>query len=253
MIKVNNLYYSYGKNNVLQDVSFEIKEGEFKFLLGENGTGKSTLIKCILGLLKYNRGKITFNGEGIEYRGAKFRSKIFSYVPQTHSPTFNYKVSDIILMAGVSNYNFFQSPTKKDYHRVEEILDRLHIYNLIENGYAEISGGQRQLVLIARAIFQNSKVIIMDEPTSGLDYGNHINIMNTLAELKSNGTTIFLSSHIPQDALDFADSVLQLKNGKVMNDGSVEKVVTDKSLSELYEVDLEIVTIDNKKVCIRKD
>lgn len=253
MIEVKELYFSYKKNYILKNINFHIKKNSMTFLLGKNGSGKSTLLKCILGILKLNAGIIKINNLSLENINLKDRAKLLSYLPQSYDTLLNLSVLDVVLMGKISYYSFFEMPTQKDIQEVESVLSFLGISYLCQKNFSKISGGEQQLVLIARAMIQGSKVLILDEPYSNLDIKTKFFLMDTLRLLINQGYTILLSSHNPQDAFLFADNVILLKNGEILKYGETN-ILTADLLSALYETPISLLDTpyNNIKLCIPK-
>jgi iron complex transport system ATP-binding protein len=196
---------------VLNDVSLSIRAGEVVTLLGPNGCGKSTLIKIILGLLRPATGTIFFNGENISQMSSKSLAREIAYVPQIHKSSFPYKVMDMVLMGRIPHKTFFFRYSKTDVDIAGDALERLAIAHLADRTCTEISGGERQLTLIARAIAQGARTFIMDEPASGLDYGNQLRLLDQIIKLSREGYTFIKSTHSPEHALWIADRVIMIK------------------------------------------
>ncbi len=181
-IQVSGLSFSYGENQVLDHVNFTAQDNQLLSILGPNGVGKTTLFRCILGLLNGYQGQILLDGTDIEGLGIEERAKLIAYIPQSHYPAFNYSVFDMVLMGTSVQVSAFSLPGKKQKWLVETALNRLGINHLKNRGFTRISGGEKQLVLLARALVQEAKILIMDEPTSNLDFGNQVRV---LTEIKS--------------------------------------------------------------------
>lgn len=251
-ISVENLSFSYGKQDVLKSVSFSAEYGEFLSVLGPNGVGKSTLFRCMLGLLTPLQGRTLIDGRDIFEMSAAELSKSIAYIPQSHSPVFNYSVLDIVLMGTTVQLGKFTSPGKKQREQALEILERLGISNLQGRGYRSISGGERQLVLIARAMAQQAKTLIMDEPSSSLDFGNRIRVMEAVKRLTGQGYCVIQSTHDPNQAYQYSDQILAMHRGEVLAWGKPEKTICDTVISKLYGVDVEVCSLrnDSIRVCI---
>lgn len=250
-LEIENVSFNYGNHIVLKQVSFRAKTGQLICLLGPNGVGKSTLFRCILGLHHYS-GTIRIDGIDNNKLTAKMRAKKIAYIPQNHIPTFNYKVKDIVLMGTSSGLDVFSLPGKVENARVDEALMKMGIMHLKERGYANISGGERQLVLIARALAQDTEIMIMDEPTSNLDYGNQNRVLQKIKELEGDGYTIIMSMHNPEQAFLYASKVMALENGMLIGYGETDEILDEQMLFKLYQLDVKIYTVgdDNTKVCI---
>ena len=242
-LQVNDLSFSYGKHRVLEGVSLEAQEGEFLSLLGPNGVGKSTLFRCILGLLTPQRGEILVDGEAVSRLSPASLARKIAYIPQAHDPVFHYSVYDMILMGTAAQTGVFSAPKKEQNQLVESVMERLGLSPLAERSYRTLSGGERQLVLIARAMAQKAGILLMDEPSASLDFGNRIRVMNTAKELCREGYCVIQTTHDPEQAYLYSDSILALHRGKVLAHGKPRDIFTEELISTLYGVDVEICNI----------
>lgn len=237
-VSSEKLAFSYGKGSkrkeVLSDVSFCAADGELVALLGANGAGKSTLFKCILGILDGYSGEICIDGEKAEKLTASALAKKIAYIPQLHYPAFNYSVIDMVLMGMGNRISPFSSPGRKELEDAYRALDEMGIAELSGRDFIQLSGGEQQLVLMARAMAQNAKNWILDEPVANLDLGNQFMVQEKLKALAGKGYTILLSSHDPEQTFMFADRVVALKDGKVLAEGSPGAVLTQEVVSRLY-------------------
>lgn len=254
-IQVSNLSFKYGNRLILDDISFEAEGSQLLSILGPNGVGKSTLFHCILGLLNGYKGKVHISGIDIKGLDIKKMAKLIAYIPQSHYPSFNFSVFDMVLMGTSTQISTISSPGKKQIELTLAALERLGIDHLKNRGYNQISGGERQLVLIARALVQEAKVLIMDEPTANLDFGNQIRVMSVIKSLTKEGYTIIQSTHNPEQAFLFSDVVLALKDGKVLASGVPAEIFTEALIQTLYDIDVELQSLygGKIKVCIPKD
>lgn len=238
MIEINHLYFSYGVHPVLQDVSCMIKPGQMTFLIGQNGAGKSTLFRCILGQLPAQKGEVLLNRRASCQYTIREMAKYAAYVPQTSNPAFSYPVKQVVLMGRSAYTSLFSAPKKTDEAIAQQALERLGIAHLAEQEFTNLSGGEQQLVLIARALTQQGQVLLMDEPTASLDYGNQLKVLMQVKKLCQEGMSVLISSHNPQHALWFADEVIALDQGKVVAAGVTHKVMTPELMRKLYEVNV---------------
>lgn len=251
-IKVNDLCFSYGSNEILKSVSFSAECGEFLSVLGPNGVGKSTLFRCMLGNLSPSKGSTCINGENIADMSAGKLARSIAYIPQSHSPVFNYTVFDMVLMGTTAQMGTFATPGAAQKEMARCAMERLGILHLKERGYRNISGGERQLVLIARAIAQQAKILVMDEPSANLDFGNRIRVMQTVKKLTEDGYTVIQSTHDPEQAYLYSDNILALYDGKVLAWGTPQKIMCNSIISTLYGVDVEVYKLkdDSVRVCM---
>ena len=254
MIRIEHLSFSYGDTEILKDVNLEADAGKLVALIGPNGAGKSTLFKCILKFLKNYDGRVLLDGRDMkEMSRAEIAGKI-AYIPQTTIPVFNYDVIDIVLMGMTGGFRLLETPKQQHVERADAVLEELGIARLRNKGFGRISGGERQLVLLARAMVQDADILIMDEPTANLDYGNQLRVMERIRGLAKEGYTVMLSTHNPDHALLFADLSFVLKDGRVKAAGPSGEVLTEELMHDLYDVDVKLIDYDNEgessRVCI---
>ena len=235
-IDVKNLRFRYGARPVIGDVSFTAEKGELLAVLGPNGVGKSTLFRCLLGFLKPVGGEILVDGKELGAYSRRELAKKIAYIPQSHTPAFDHTVLDSVLMGMTAQLGVFEQPGQAQREKAMQMLRALGIEKLADRGCMKISGGERQLMLLARALVQDASMLIMDEPTANLDYGNSCRVMERVKRLGQNGYTIIFSTHDPNQAFSYATKVLALKDGGVMAVGAPEAVLTQAVLSRLYGI-----------------
>lgn len=252
MLEVSDLYFSYKINQVLKGISFDVSEGTLLCVLGRNGAGKSTLFRCILGLLKGYRGSILVDGAPLDTLPAKELAKRIAYIPQSHSTVFSFSVIDMVLMGTTAHLGRFENPGKKQRAVAESALELMDIGHLKQRYFSQISGGEQQLVLIARAIAQQAKILIMDEPCSNLDYGNQIKVMKSVKDLARQGYLVVQSTHNPEHVFLFADEVLVMLDGKAGAKGPPDAILTEELLQRVYGIRVNLHEIErrNLKFCI---
>ena len=255
ILEVKRAICGYGTSIVVKDISLNVKSGEILCLLGPNGVGKTTFFKTILGFLKLQGGEIMLNGENIHNWTRKRLAKVIGYVPQAHTPPFPFKVFDVVLMGRTAHLSMFSSPSKKDIDIADEAINILKISYLKEKIYTEISGGERQLVLIARALAQQPEILIMDEPTSNLDFGNQIRVLEQINKLSQRGIGVIMTSHFPNHAFLCSTKVAFMQRNNVFAVGTVDEVVTEDNLKEAYGINVKIISTVNSngeqiKACI---
>lgn len=251
-LQVRELSYSYGTNNVLNRVSFHANEGELLSVLGPNGAGKSTLFRCILGLLQPTQGTITLDGTDLSAYSPTKLARHIAYIPQSHRPTFHYSVFDMVLMGTTAQVGQIRTPNKHHIAMAEAALERLGILDLMYRDFEQISGGEQQLVLIARAIAQQAKLLVMDEPSANLDLGNRFRVMQTVRELADEGYTVIQSTHDPEQAYRCSNRIIALHNRQIIADGTPQEVMRSELISRLYGVSVEIHSLcsDSIRICI---
>lgn len=256
MFVVENISFGYSPTgNLLTDLSFSVSKGDVVCLLGPNGAGKTTLLRCLLGIVKVRAGCIKVDGRRIGEIPAKELAMAMAYVPQAATSIFPYSVLDIVVMGRTPHVGFTEIPTDDDYAMAQAALAELGIEHLAGCLFSQISGGERQLTLLARALTQQAQLLIMDEPTSSLDYGNQVRILQVIDKLAKQGYSIIMTSHFPNHAFLLCNKVLIMKNGKITAMGTPEEVVTDSILSDLYTTKVRVVEIDagvskQMKVCV---
>jgi ABC-type cobalamin/Fe3+-siderophores transport system ATPase subunit len=243
---LQNVTAGYGKKVVVDNVTFELTTGEVICLLGANGSGKTTLFKTVLRLLRPQSGSIRLGGENIAHWPQQRLARTFGYVPQMHTPPFAFLVRDVVLMARAAHLPTFASPGLKDERIADESLERLGIRQLAKARYTEISGGERQLVLIARTLAQQPQWLILDEPTANLDFGNQIRVLHAVAELASEGLGILMTTHMPDHAFLCAARVVLMSQGRVIAVDCPKVALTEEALIKAYGVPLHIVEIPSQ-------
>jgi len=251
-MEIKELCFSYAEHSVLKNISFTAEHGQMLSVLGPNGVGKSTLFRCMLGLLRPQKGDTFIDNESILNMSSRDLALKIAYIPQSHNPAFNFSVFDMVLMGTTSQLGTFSAPQKEQVQLVRQALERLGISHLENRGYANISGGERQLVLIARAIVQKARILVMDEPSASLDYGNRIRVMQTVRSLVSDGYAVIQSTHDPDQAYLYSDRVLALYQGQVLAWGTPEQTITDSVISKLYGVEVDICSLrgDSIRICV---
>lgn len=257
MLSVENISFFYKPNRkILKDISFNLAEKDIMCILGPNGTGKTTLLRCLLGLNPIKSGRITIGGNDLSRVAAKQRAKMIAYVPQSTSMTFSYEAREVVLMGRVSHLSIGRTPTKSDRLIVEESMEKLGIGHLEKCAFQQLSGGERQMVLVARALAQQSNILIMDEPTANLDFSNQIKILKVINNLSKQGYAILMTSHFPDHSFLACNKAMLMRDGLITYQGNPEDVVTTSNLTQLYGTPVCVTSAkinhkgDMTKVCV---
>ena len=243
---VRDVEFTYPGNNntVLNGVSLKLAQGEVLSILGPNGAGKSTLLNCMTGLLKPDEGSIRLDGSDLSTLSARQVAKVISYVPQIHTPAFSYTVLDFVTMGRAPHIGVLQKPKASDIEVARNALRTISIEHLADRPYTEISGGERQQAVIARALAQQPKAIIFDEPTAHLDYGNQHRILRLIRSLSEQGYGIIITTHNPDHALLLGGKVGVLSREGTLIEGSSEEIITEERLKEVYKTNLRLLRIE---------
>ncbi len=231
MIDVQDLGFRYGENRVFRDVSFSLAAGKIAAILGPNGRGKTTLLKSVVGLLKPDTGTASLGGR-------------LGYVAQRAEIAFAYKVIDIVVMGRAAHVGMFRAPGPKDYQHARNALSLLGLSGFAEQHFNRLSGGERQLVMIARALASECQVLILDEPASALDFRNQDLVLSTLRRLAEDlGLAILMTTHFPQHAAHIADYALLLQSADDAQWGSSEEMLSEEKLELLFGLPVEKVQV----------
>ena len=251
LIAVQNVTFGYLHQPVLQNISVSFQAGEVVSLLGPNGSGKTTLLKIVLGLFPPQSGEVLLEGRPVRAMAPKQLARRIAYVPQFHRIAFGYRVLDVVLMGRLPHKPFFFRYGAQDEQAAVKALERLGIEHLKDRPYTEVSGGERQLVLIARALAQGADIFVMDEPVNGLDYGNQIRLLARIADLSRSGYTFIKTTHFPDHALWVSDRVVMLKEGGVVADGPAAETINKANLYQLYNTRVDVVGLNGGgRICV---
>lgn len=239
-IEVNNLSFAYEDQNVLDSVSFSVETRSLTFILGRNGSGKSTLLKIIAGILKARSGEVTVLGrDNTKFTYAE-RARIIGFLNQQHKAVFPFSVEDVVLTGRAAYVNYI--PREQDRQAAAEAIKKAGIMHLRHRNYTELSGGEQQLVMIARSLAQNPEVLLLDEPTTHLDFTNQSHLLNLLRKLVREGLTILVVMHDPNLAFMFGDDFLFMKDKKVIHPGETSRAWDNEFLSSIYHSRLETIS-----------
>jgi len=254
-LEAHDLAFGYRSHPVGRGVSLALDAGEVLCLLGPNGSGKTTLFKTLLGLLPAQGGEVLLDGAALASRSRDEVARMVSYVPQAHAAFFPFSVREVVLMGRTAHLGVFATPSRHDQSVALAALERMGLTHLAESVYTRISGGERQLTLIARALAQEARLVVMDEPTANLDFGNQVRVLERVRELAHSGIGVLLSTHDPDHAFLCASRVVLLRAGGVLGMGAPEAFVTEDSLRALYGVTVRITEVDEgaagrRRVCL---
>jgi iron complex transport system ATP-binding protein len=251
LMEIKGCSFAYDDNeNIFEDINFSVSSGDIFCILGANGTGKTTLIKCLTGLMKPNSGEIMINGQDMNSFSRPDLAKKIGYIPQIHNSTFPFTVLDVVLMGRSPHLAMFESPSEKDYEIALKALESLNISYMKDKSYTEISGGEQQLVFIARVLAQEPSILILDEPTSHLDFGNQIRTLNIIQKLASAGLAVIMSSHFPDHAFISATKVALMNEKRFIALGKPEDVITPENMKRIYGIDVKILDIGGRMACV---
>ncbi len=251
IITLDHATYGYSRHPVLDNISLSFAPGEVVSLLGPNGSGKTTLLKLLLGLYSPKQGQVLLEGRPVSTIAPKQLARRIAYVPQIHQISFGYRVLDVVMMGRLPHKPFFFRYSEADKRAALLALERLSISHLKDRAYTAVSGGERQLILIARALVQEADIFIMDEPVNGLDYGNQIRLLGRIADLARSGYTFIKSTHFPDHALWISDRVVMLKAGRVVADGPTADTITRTNLYRIYSTPVDVIGLDGGgRICI---
>ncbi len=247
MIAVEELCFSYDKKtDLLKNINFSINKGEIVSLLGPNGSGKTTLLKCINSILKPLKGSICINGKDVSLMKRDEIARYVSYVPQEHRTSFPYTVLDVVLLGRAPYIGLFSTPKSADVEKCYELLNTIGISYLAERIYTKISGGERKLTLIARALCSQAEILLLDEPTSNLDMKHQTDVLGTIKELAAKeGLTVLMTVHDPNLAMLASDRAVLLKHGNIIFTGDVKDVITTENIEYVYGCQVQSISKNN--------
>lgn len=250
-LHARELAIGYGGTRVAAHIDLDVRPGEVTCLLGPNGCGKTTLFKTLIGLIPPLAGEVSIGDRPLAGLSVREVAGQIAYVPQQHAPTFPFRVFDVVMMARQVRKGLLSAPGAQDRERVRAVLQQLGLSDLSDLDYSRISSGQRQMVMIARALAQDTQTLVLDEPTASLDYGNQVRIIGEIARLAGRGYGVVLSTHNPDHAFAVADNVMLMYDGGIVASGTPGEVLAAERLSAVYGVSMSIRHLDgNLTVCV---
>lgn len=246
LLEIQNVRGGYGNGDIVKGVSCSADHGDVLCLVGPNGCGKTTLFRLMLGSIPVSGGDIIIDGHNTKHLTPKELASLIAYIPQYHTPIFSYTVLDVVIMGRASHFSAFDTPKKADREAAFAALEKVNALHLANKKYTALSGGQRQLILIARAICQSAKVFVMDEPAANLDYANHQLLMEVVVDLAKKGYCVVMSTHSPEHPASIGTKVLMMREGKVAAFGTPKEVITPANLEAVYDIEMDVVTVKDR-------
>ncbi|NLF74881.1 MAG: ABC transporter ATP-binding protein [Chloroflexi bacterium] len=242
LLRADTITYAYMPGQpVLHNVSLAVPPNSAVYLLGHNGCGKTTLLEILSGIRQPQGGTVQIGGVDISRYPANKRAQRLGLVPQIHMPVFAYTVREVVVMGRTPHLSFLGTPGRHDYEIVDAAIEQVGLAALRDRSYTEISGGERQLTLIARGLAQQTDVLLLDEPTAHLDPANQHRVLETVSALTEQNVAFVISSHNPNSALLYADQVVVMKAGRIVADGPPDRVLTEEVLSASYDMPIEVI------------
>lgn len=242
LIEVRGASFRYGEHVVFSSLELEVYSGEVLTILGPNGCGKSTLLRCIGGALALEQGSVRLGNIDLAGLDVRARARKIAFLFQDHTPSFPFAVLDVVSMGRTPYLSTFGAPTAQDSRMAEEALEQVGLGHLKRRPYTELSGGERQLVLLARTLVQQPAVILLDEPTAHLDFKNQVRSLERIGALAGQGVTMIMTSHDPNHAFLFPGRAALMRPGGSIAVGPAAQVITDASLSAAYGIGVAVLS-----------
>jgi iron complex transport system ATP-binding protein len=246
LIRVQRAGFRYGERQILDGLDLDVRRGEILSVLGANGCGKTTLLRCIAGALRPSSGSVEIGGDDVHRLPPSARGRRIGFLFQDHAPTFPYAVHDVVLMGRAPHLGFLGFPGEHDRVLAEAALERVGLSHLKERPYTRLSGGERQLVLLARTLVQEPEVILLDEPTTHLDVRNQVRTLGIVRALAEDGMTMIMTTHDPNHAFWVGGRAALMKEGGFIAVGPTASVMTEETLRETYDVDVAVFSIPSR-------
>ena len=243
ILEVKNGCFSYTSRSILSGISFELEEHKVMTVLGPNGVGKTTLLKCIMDFLHWQQGETFIAGQPLRTYKEKELWQVISYVPQAKRSVFSYRVLDMVVMGLNASQNFFKVPDQSQYDQAEELLNLLGCQKLIDRYCNQLSGGELQMVMIARALISRPQLLVLDEPESNLDMKNQLRILDAIERAsREMNTACLINTHFPNHALNISDQTLMLGLGQKKLFGATKDLLNEENIERFFSVRSKIVS-----------
>lgn len=252
LIKLENISFTYSSenNHVLRTLSMEIKAGDITAILGPNGIGKTTLLHLILGWIKADSGSIYLKGKSQQQYSRREMGRLIGLVPQDEHITFEYSLLEYVLLGRAPHLNSLESPGKIDYEAALTALGKVGLEKLAGRPVTHLSGGEKQLVLVARSLAQEPRILLLDEPLSNLDLANKIRLIEVIRSLQKEGVTILFTSHEPEVAAGISNYLILMGNDNRIEHGTADKILNSESLSRIYGVPVKVADYEGNKIVL---
>ena len=253
MLQVQDAAFAYKQGTpVFHNISFTLAQGEILSILGRNGIGKSTLIRCLLGLMPLCEGRVLLSGKDISRLNRRHTAALVGYVPQAGRAVFPFSVFEFVLMGRAPHISLFRTPSPSDIRITAGALERIDISHLADKSIADISGGERQMVMIARAINQSPRLLILDEPTSQLDVANQLKVLSIIERLSKEGVSVIMTTHFPDHGFLISQQIAIMGDKGFKAVGKAEEVITPGNLFDAYGIDIHVCRVEaaGRTVCI---
>jgi iron complex transport system ATP-binding protein len=246
VVVVRGATFRYGDRPIFRGLDLDVFRGEVLTVLGPNGCGKSTLLRCIGGALTLGEGTVTIGGAELSGLDPAARARKIGFLFQEHSPSFPFTVLDVAVMGRTPHLGFFGAPSSKDVEIAIEALDQVGILHLKARPYTDLSGGERQLVLLSRTLVQRPEIVLLDEPTSHLDFKNQVQCLRAVGALTAKGVTMIMTTHDPNHAFLFPGRAILMSPGASLAAGPAAEIITSASLSAAYGIPIDVLTVPRR-------
>jgi iron complex transport system ATP-binding protein len=242
-VRLRGASFRYDDRDIFSNLDLDVYPGEVLCILGPNGCGKTTLLRCISGALKLKQGTAWLDGKDIASFSVIELAKRVGFLFQEHEAPFPFSVLEVVRMGRTPYLGFFDSPSAKDTELAEQALERVGMLHVKDRPYTQISGGERQLILIARTLAQEPEIILLDEPTSHLDFKNQALSLKMIDKLAEQGISMIMTTHNPNHALLFPDMVAMMNGGRFIATGKATEVISEETLEATYGIDVKVFSV----------